>query len=138
MEPLTIVSGNLLNEGRSPESADSFNGAADDRQRKRGILRRRVSSTPSFNGAADDRQRKHGGTANVVVWLLASMEPLTIVSGNSSWAGRRVAFRRCFNGAADDRQRKRAPVSRSFPISRARGFNGAADDRQRKLRERLA
>src|SRR4051812_18108665 len=84
MGPSTIVDGDLAQRTSGFALCTSFNGAVDDRRRRRSAKTWTVSRNSGFNGAVDDRRRRQVGDRAVLVGRIASMGPSTIVDGDQA------------------------------------------------------
>src|ERR1044071_4590732 len=108
MGPSMIVDGDLTSACGGVHPNESFNGAVDDRRRRRLRTTPSPRSPASFNGAVDDRRRRRRRrVANHAAGVLASMGPSMIVDGDWTRTAPPRTGRASFNGAVDDRRRRR-------------------------------
>jgi len=84
MEPSTNVDGDRKRTQRRRVSGTRFNGAVDERRRRRErFYVERVKIERRFNGAVDERRRRLDDSRMVPPSRIASMEPSTNVDGDS-------------------------------------------------------
>ena len=156
MGPSMIVDGDSAHRSGCLRHPCGFNGAVDDRRRRRRAPGRVGLPRGCFNGAVDDRRRRRPGPPaererhvrhasmgpSMIVdgdsrrgtgccrRAVASMGPSMIVDGDAAHAAQRRGLRRASMGPSMIVDGD-APLGRGGDAARAR-FNGAVDDRRRR------